>query len=318
MRLQSLLSQAALLLSILPSASVAASWTFTEGSITVAPKGAGVGGGLKEQYVRPATLPPTSRSKFFRDDHLTMFEPYRLVPSKALSKPVKLGPADTLKVILTTQDGKTTKRPHQAFLLLQDSSKKLDISYPFSIKASGKAKVELTQKDLPPQFLRSSSPLSASIVIASFGSSEGYSSEAFPLALELDPNVPVPVSVKGVRYGKLPEIHHIFRADPKSPSIGISSLFLLFIIATFSPLIGTWGYLGGNIDHLSKALSDAPLAHALFVGSIFGIEAVLLLYYITWNLFQTLPVLLALGVVAFLSGSRALTEVQERRLAGIR
>ena len=65
-------------------------------------------------------------------------------------------------------------------------------------------------------------------------------------------------------------------------------------------------------------MSDAPLSHALFVGSIIGIEGVFFLYYTVWNLFQTLPVLAALGVVAFLSGSRALTEVQERRLAGLR
>jgi oligosaccharyltransferase complex subunit delta (ribophorin II) len=65
-------------------------------------------------------------------------------------------------------------------------------------------------------------------------------------------------------------------------------------------------------------MSDAPLSHALFVGSIIGIEGVFFLYYTVWNLFQTLPVLAALGVVAFMSGSRALTEVQERRLAGLR
>jgi oligosaccharyltransferase complex subunit delta (ribophorin II) len=65
-------------------------------------------------------------------------------------------------------------------------------------------------------------------------------------------------------------------------------------------------------------MSDAPLSHALFVGSIIGIEGAFFLYYTVWNLFQTLPVLAALGVVAFLSGSRALTEVQERRLAGLR
>jgi oligosaccharyltransferase complex subunit delta (ribophorin II) len=65
-------------------------------------------------------------------------------------------------------------------------------------------------------------------------------------------------------------------------------------------------------------MSGAPLSHALFVGSIIGIEGVFFLYYTVWNLFQTLPVLAALGVVAFLSGSRALTEVQERRLAGLR
>lgn len=76
--------------------------------------------------------------------------------------------------------------------------------------------------------------------------------------------------------------------------------------------------LGGNVNHLSKAFSDAPIAHALFVSSIFGIEGVLYLYYTSWNLFQALPVLLGVGLVAFLSGSRALTEVQERRLAGLR
>jgi len=62
---------------------------------------------------------------------------------KALSKLVRLVPADTLKVAFTTQDGKTGKRPHQAFLLLQDSTKNLDISYPLSVKESGKAKIEL-------------------------------------------------------------------------------------------------------------------------------------------------------------------------------
>lgn len=67
----------------------------------------------------------------------------RLAPAKALTSPVTLGAADTLKVVLTTQDGKAAKRPHQAFLLLQDPTTKLDVSYPFSVKESGKAKVEL-------------------------------------------------------------------------------------------------------------------------------------------------------------------------------
>jgi oligosaccharyltransferase complex subunit delta (ribophorin II) len=65
-------------------------------------------------------------------------------------------------------------------------------------------------------------------------------------------------------------------------------------------------------------MSDAPVSHVLFVGSIVGIEVVFFMYYTTWNLFQTLPVLGVVSVVAFLSGSRALTEVQERRLNGLR
>lgn len=79
-----------------------------------------------------------------------------------------------------------------------------------------------------------------------------------------------------------------------------------------------WMQVGGNLAHLPKALSAAPLSHGLFFGSIVAIEGLFFLYYTYWNLFQTLPVLTVLGVVAYVSGSRALTEVQERRLAGLR
>ena len=68
---------------------------------------------------------------------------HRLIEHKPLSNAVELGTADTLKIILTTQDGKTAKRPHQAFLLLRDAVTGLDISYPFNVKESGKAKIDL-------------------------------------------------------------------------------------------------------------------------------------------------------------------------------
>ena len=60
------------------------------------------------------------------------------------------------------------------------------------------------------------------------------------------------------------------------------------------------------------------MAHSLFLGSIVAMEGVFFMYYVSWNLFQTLPVAAVVGTVALLSGSRALTEVQERRLAGER
>ena len=67
----------------------------------------------------------------------------RLTPYQQLSKPILFGSADTLKVTLTAQEGKTAKRPHQAFLLVQDQTGKLDVSYPFSVKESGKAVVSI-------------------------------------------------------------------------------------------------------------------------------------------------------------------------------
>lgn len=65
-------------------------------------------------------------------------------------------------------------------------------------------------------------------------------------------------------------------------------------------------------------MGNAPVAHALFFGSILAMEGIFFLYYTSWNLFQTLPAASFVGLVAFLSGSRALSEVQERRLAGLR
>jgi len=47
-------------------------------------------------------------------------------------------------------------------------------------------------------------------------------------------------------------------------------------------------------------------------------EGIFFLYYYSWSLFATLPVAGVVGLVAFLSGSKALGEVQGRRLAGDR
>ena len=76
--------------------------------------------------------------------------------------------------------------------------------------------------------------------------------------------------------------------------------------------------MGANLAHLHKALGSAPISHITFFGSIISMEGVFFLYYSGWNLFAVLPIMGAVGVVAFLSGTKALGEVQSRRLAGDR
>lgn len=197
-----------------------------------------------------------------------------LTPGKPLAKEFDLGPNDSLKVILTTQEGKSAKRPHQAFLLLKDSSSNLDVSYPLSVKESGKAKVDLvcgqhasnghnltelqTQKELPTQFLKSQSKVSASLVIASFGSSTGYKSEAFSLNVISDKGVSASTAEKPLRYGKLPEIHHIFRADQKSPNVLISTIFTLGAIAALPILLGAVGCARPDHGYLLTLLVAVP------------------------------------------------------------
>ncbi|EUC30243.1 hypothetical protein COCCADRAFT_28809 [Bipolaris zeicola 26-R-13] len=270
--------------------SAASSWSFEDATVSVTSKGAGVGGGSKDN----------------------------LSPSKPLGKSVSLGATDTLKLVLTTVDGGTAKRPHQAYLTLTDPVTGVEDSFVFSVKDSGKGKVDLSHKDLPHQFLTAEKPIAASIVIGSFGSSKPYKSKVFDLNVTRDTSIPLSVPNPPVRYAAEPEIHHIFRSDPKSPQKVITLVFAAAVAAALPILLGAWATLGANVSHLGKALGNAPVSHALFYGSILAMEGIFFLYYTTWNLFQTLPAAAAVGIVAFLSGSRALSEVQERRLAGLR
>ncbi|CAK4028062.1 Dolichyl-diphosphooligosaccharide--glycosyltransferase subunit 2 [Lecanosticta acicola] len=267
----------------------ASSWTFDEATVQVSGKGA----------------EPVKQK-------LTVGSPL------SSSSPITLPASSILKVILTAQEGQTPKRPHQAFLTLQETDTGLEESFAFSVKDNGKGKVDVSPKDLPFQFLTSSKPLKASIVLASFGSSTPYNSHAFNVKVENDSSNPPTVPSPPERYTSKPEIHHVFHADPHSPPQVISLFFTLAILVTLPALIGSWLLLGGNLDHIGKAFGASPLAHGLFFGSIVAMEGVFFLYYSSWNLFQTLPVAAVVGTVAYVSGSRALTEVQERRLAGER
>lgn len=61
---------------------------------------------------------------------------------------MSLGPTDTLKLALSTVDGGTAKRPHQAFLTLTDPNTGVEDSFVVSVKESGKGKVDLVRTAL--------------------------------------------------------------------------------------------------------------------------------------------------------------------------
>jgi oligosaccharyltransferase complex subunit delta (ribophorin II) len=140
----------------------------------------------------------------------------------------------------------------------------------------------------------------------------------FDINIISDASAPTATPPAPERYAPKPEIHHIFKEDPRSPPKAISLVFTIAVLAALPALFGAWLLLGGNLNHVGKAFGAKPVAHGLFFGSIIAMEGVFFLYYASWNLFQTLPVAGVLGLVAFVSGSRALTEVQERRLTGQR
>lgn len=91
-------------------------------------------------------------------------------------------------------------------------------------------------------------------MLASFGSSLGYNKPIVDVEINLDPSLVAPEYQKPLRYGKLPEIHHIFRQGPKNPNIMISIVFAAAVAATIPALfLGVSRGLGSGCLHYPKA-----------------------------------------------------------------
>jgi oligosaccharyltransferase complex subunit delta (ribophorin II) len=101
-----------------------------------------------------------------------------------------------------------------------------------------------THRDIPSPLLTNST-LHASLILASSGISQGYNHLAFYLTPTSDPDTPFPKPEVPLRYGKLEEIHHVFRDDPKSPNILISIVFLGGVLATLPVLFGAVRFPSG-------------------------------------------------------------------------
>ncbi|RDA93223.1 hypothetical protein CP533_6507 [Ophiocordyceps camponoti-saundersi (nom. inval.)] len=274
------LSTASTVLALIGAANAAASWSFSDASVTV------------KSITKKRVLAPS-------------------VPGVVL-----LGPKDTMKVSLTTLDDEAkAKRPGQALLIVKDSSG-LEVPFPLTVKQSGKGTVQFSQRDLPTQLLLAKAPLQASLVLGSTGTTRGSVTPVFDFELTLDAASTTPSHEASLRYVQLPEILHTYRADPKSPPRIVSLAFALAVFASVPTIL--WLLFQANFWHATKAFSRAPLSHAVFFGSVVGMEFVFYRYHGGWNLFQTLPMAGLVGVSAFLSGTKALGEVQGRRMAGER
>lgn len=59
----------------------------------------------------------------------------------------------------------------------------------------------------------------------------------FDIEIQHDPSAPPLTHKKPLRYGKLPEIRHIFREDAKTPPKTISLAFTLAVVATVPALL---------------------------------------------------------------------------------
>jgi oligosaccharyltransferase complex subunit delta (ribophorin II) len=206
----------------------------------------------------------------------------------------------------TLKDGKGVQA-HQTVMALSDLSTGLEFFFPATVRPNGKAKLSITPKKIPRAL--HGKPLDVSILVGSFGKDKSVEVHA-------GSKVIVPSSQEHkppVRLGPKPEIHHQFRASPRTVSAVVALVFAGAAAFTTVVLFGYWASVGANINSLSKALSDAPVGHVGLIASLASLETVFILYYLGRSIFDTLWSFAIIAPIIVFTGSRALRDVRERR-----
>lgn len=120
-------------------------------------------------------------------------------------------------------------------------------------------------------------------------------------------------------FGVQPEIHHVFREAEKMPPVAFSQLFTLITLAPWLILIAGWLQLGYTPNKVISELFSGSTLHTVyitsFLGSLVSLEYLFYLYWTKLNLFQTLTYLSGLTIITFLTGQRALSSIQAKRIA---
>lgn len=267
---------------------------------------------------------------------------FSISSSSPVEEKLALDSSSSLEIAIDTLLDDKPARAHQTVLLISSPKLNLDITFPFSVRTSGKAKLVLPHKKIPEVFSSKhlAGPLTLQILAASFGDDENkVDPEPLRYTISTDFSIlPAPVSEKkgaierpktaqevldeekkkylSPKFEKLPEIHHSFR--PKERTVGIvlvmcliASLFVFMIT-----LINFWTLFAQvNLNNLSAAFTNAPVAHSLFLLDIVAIEYSFYKYYKDTSVFDTLKSLAILVPVGVYFGSRALGEIRGRRLA---
>jgi len=224
---------------------------------------------------------------------------------------LQLGPKDTLRLsfqVVEDVGEMNGVQPHQTFLRFFDEASGEEGIQPLRVSSSGKVKYELNMArpptSLPPTTADSS--LKVSLIIGSFVHS--------PLKHHLfDLNVPASQPVvphpEEHAFHPLPVIHHTFRPEQRLPPIFISALFSTLVASPWLVLLGLWTNIDPKVPHM-LSVNILP-----FTATLVALEGLMFWYWVDLKLGQVLLYGSALGVVAMLTGKKALVTIGEHRKA---
>jgi len=76
---------------------------------------------------------------------------HRFTQKSPLSQSIPFSTTETLKITLTAQEKGKGKRPHQAFLVLRETTTGVEAPFPLTVKDNGKATLEIVRPLAPLQ-----------------------------------------------------------------------------------------------------------------------------------------------------------------------
>lgn len=109
-------------------------------------------------------------------------------------------------------------------------------------------------------------------------------------------------------YKPKPEIKHLFREPEKRPPRFVSDLFSILAAFPLLLLLVLWASLKVNVSNLSLSLST--LVFHVSLGAIFVLFG---LFWLKFNMFETIRYLIGVGVIAFFSGNSVLRNISAKR-----
>lgn len=181
---------------------------------------------------------------------------------------------------------------------------------------------------IPPTLLRTSSPLTLSLLIANFASNSSPEGAYAPLSLpllSLNPptslvesaaSSPLPLTTrqkaeKEQGFHGIPEHKHTFGIPPTEtmPSTKVSGLASL--VTTVVP----WIFLLVALGVIKPELQAPSSKVAVLFLALAGLEGLAVRYWVGLTLFQMLPLLLGGGLMTIVVGRSALGELRKKRIA---
>ncbi|RUP52432.1 Dolichyl-diphosphooligosaccharide--protein glycosyltransferase subunit Swp1 [Jimgerdemannia flammicorona] len=234
-------------------------------------------------------------------------------PGKLASKYSVQG-SDTVRLTFQVKDAETDKsvQPHQAFLILTNDETGVQSVQILQVRDSGKARAELSPKTADENLV---GPYTLEVVLGTFSLPDPlkYALGSINIESTFDLSKSAEsATTAAVIYGPRPEIRHIFRQPDKVPAAWLSNAFVLVVLSPWLVLLGAWLALGITPAILGPFVSSISIL--AFFSTLVATEFLFYKYWTSLNIFETLTYFAGLSVFTFVTGQRALSEVQARRL----